>query len=62
MPLNPIGVNEEVKEMKSVDEETNKDDEDSDDGKGFGDLHDINDIATPPKQGEEISFRDKDQT
>ena len=48
--------------MKSVDEETNKDDEDSDDGKGFGDLHDINDIATPPKQGEEISFRDKDQT
>ena len=57
---------EEVKEMKSVDEETNKeDDDDSDNGrnnggvKGFNELQDTNDIATPQKDHEqnEQSFR-----
>ena len=59
VPLNPV--NEEVKEMKSVDEETNKDDADDDeeysddnenDTMGI-ELQDINDIKTPPKDHEQ---------
>ena len=42
MPLKPV--NEEVKEMKSVDEETNKD---SEEDKNAFNLHDINDLASP---------------
>lgn len=54
-------MNEEVKEMKSVDEETNKDD--ADDDEEYSDdnendtmgveLQDINDIKTPPKDHEQ---------
>ena len=42
IPLKPV--NEEVKEMKSVDEETNKD---SEEDKNAFNLHDINDFASP---------------
>ena len=60
VPLDPV--NEEVKEMKSVDEETNKDIDDddySDDNDAMGiELQDINDIKTPKDHEQnEQSFR-----
>ena len=61
-PLNPV--NEEVKEMKSVDEETNKegnennndDEEYSDDNEdGLGpELQDINDLKTPTSENVDV--------
>ena len=60
--LNPV--NEEVKEMKSVDEETNKDGEsDEDDAMG---LRDVNEIATPKEDNSKVeqnehSFRDQNK-
>ena len=62
MALDPF--NEEVKEMKSVDEETNNDSDAS--GAKLNQLRDINEITTPVEddshEQNEQSFRAKQET